>query len=1133
MQTRGRQGGFAVRNRDELGHQSPLREWYGIVVCALTAVVFCAERLPGQMLLPDDPRRGVAASPEQDDATLHDVAFAGQRVGLAVGDRGVIWRTEDGGRNWEFRPTPTTASLRSVCLLTDRVGWAAGLEVAPETRIVSGVVLMTSDGGRSWKRINETVLPGLCTVQFFDTDHGCVAGQSSLAGSSGVWTTLDGGRTWSPAPGARSEGWTAAAFRDPRNGVLIGERNQRGTLGNGQLLPLRRTLSLRGLRDVVLPPARAGWLVGDGALLLHSTDGGASWPEPPGPLPRELGEQQNFCAVAACGDCVWVGGAPGSVIWHSRDAGVTWHPQSTGDYATICGLDFVDEQRGCAVGLFGTIRTTEDGGRTWTTVRGGGRRAALLTVQARDDDFPALLTSRDAGEHGYRSLGLVVTRPDAEASSSGEMIDPELLRAAELLAGGNDLLREWRLPLDAPELDHQFDALVASWSRRHEQRLPQVMLGGLVSALRTYRPEVLVYDEPGSPDGVGRLLHEALSLAVAQAADPTRFPEQRTLLGLEPWAVPKVFCRTRDPQAAVLTIDPHQVLLRQGCTLKQAARRAAGCAFSPAEFPLEREGYRLTQLAPSLAAMAGDAPSSSPLARGLFAGLNIPPDSAARRAQPVITALPDEQLAAMARHQRNFDGFTRQLLDDPVRAAQVIAQLRETTAPLPPAEAARLLADLAEQYRQRGQWELLQDVAVQLIEHYPEQPAAHATMRWLLARWTSQEVLWRDLQTIAANSPQSVVSPEILQANYERAVAAASDAERAAAFAAPEVAFDTAVGRQTRPSSVRTGQLSTLLDQSRRTLEGSPAPTGVNQWQVEIARRWQQAQRLERIIQVHAPQLHAQPDVQFIRAALLRATGESAAANEIYRSLFGVEEGLTLWNSTARGELWTLARGPVSPKPVLACRRASRPPILDGRLGDPCWNAAAAVELRPHDPWPDDLDPTFVGDQRLAAIKSGTATDQAAVPRPTLRLSYDEQHLYWLAIVPRAVGLPVEPVQLAGREYDATLTGHDRLSLAFDVDRDYATWYRFEVDQRGWTREALCDEQGWNPQWYVAADGDAAEWRVEAAIPWTALTPTPPVRGTVWAADLTRIAPTVALEAWTHPAGVSPRGETFGLVQFE
>ena len=64
--------------------------------------------------------------PEQDDAALHDVQLMGTKHGWAVGDRGATWRTDDGGATWQFVPAPTDCSLRSVCFLTDQIGWAVG-----------------------------------------------------------------------------------------------------------------------------------------------------------------------------------------------------------------------------------------------------------------------------------------------------------------------------------------------------------------------------------------------------------------------------------------------------------------------------------------------------------------------------------------------------------------------------------------------------------------------------------------------------------------------------------------------------------------------------------------------------------------------------------------------------------------------------------------------------------------------------------------------------------------------------------------------------------------------------------------------------------------------------------------------
>ena len=67
-----------------------------------------------------------AAEAPRNDAWLHDVCFVDPRRGWAVGDRGAVWQTDDGGRNWRQQESGVGCPLRSVCFLDAETGWAAG-----------------------------------------------------------------------------------------------------------------------------------------------------------------------------------------------------------------------------------------------------------------------------------------------------------------------------------------------------------------------------------------------------------------------------------------------------------------------------------------------------------------------------------------------------------------------------------------------------------------------------------------------------------------------------------------------------------------------------------------------------------------------------------------------------------------------------------------------------------------------------------------------------------------------------------------------------------------------------------------------------------------------------------------------
>ena len=60
----------------------------------------------------------------------------------------------------------------------------------------------------------------------------------------------------------------------------------------------------------------------------------------------------------------WAVGRWGSVL-HTADGGKTWEKQDTGVNYTLASVSFVDEKNGWAVGDQGTIIHTSDGGKTW------------------------------------------------------------------------------------------------------------------------------------------------------------------------------------------------------------------------------------------------------------------------------------------------------------------------------------------------------------------------------------------------------------------------------------------------------------------------------------------------------------------------------------------------------------------------------------------------------------------------------------------------------------------------------------------------------------------------------------------------------------------------------------------------
>ncbi|MFO1095267.1 MAG: YCF48-related protein, partial [Planctomycetaceae bacterium] len=735
--------------------------WMARLAATLLAVINCAcpsvQGADAPITLPATPAAAEAA-PEQDDATLRDVQLMGARHGWAVGDRGVIWKTDDGGQTWQFCATAVKCSLRSVCFLSDQIGWAVGGDIAEFGQIAEGVVLGTTDGGKTWTVVARGGLPFLSHVSFFGLEEGIVAGAANARYPTGVAVTLDGGKSWQPAPGAPSAGWRTAAFVDEKTGALAGQRGRFTTFGGGSVMERAGDpFGLRNLQAIDLLPDGRGWMVGDGGLVLTTKAAGAAWTEPPGELPPALRDCFNIRSVSGHGEQVWIAGAPGSAVWHSADAGASWESQAIGDPAPLQAIDFSSDTHGCAVGALGRILTTEDGGRTWTAARGGSRRAALLALATAAERTPLRLLVKSSAEEGYRSVVRLTARRDTGPDGHLENDTDLRLQQAIDLAGGCESEIEWRLPLATPGLDRDYTRLLEQWSQITDGRLPDIVLQGLVADLRTWRPSVVVIDEPGEHDAAAKLLRQAIVHAVARAADPQQFPEQQELMHLAPWRVERVVARLPSGESSEITLDPHVIVPRQGCTLLMAASSAAAAL-----------GVANTATTEHFRMILPERDTSGNRGRSLFGGLALTSGGDARRALPPITELDYEAIEALAQHQRNFAAWQRQALDNEAHAAQVMAQLKDVLANAPAEQAALQLAALADGYKQHAQWQLAEEALIELAERYPNQPPAIDGMVWLLQMWTSQELGWRRARSVSASQSQVRVRGEVAQAVVEQ-----------------------------------------------------------------------------------------------------------------------------------------------------------------------------------------------------------------------------------------------------------------------------------------------------------------------------------------------------------------------------
>lgn len=113
--------------------------------CALAGLVVLLSTAAAAAVavgIPDPAERPAAALSASQQPALLDITRAGDRL-VAVGERGVILVSSDHGKTWTQASVPVAVTLTAVRFVTARKGWAVGH---------SGVILQTTDGGDSWVR---------------------------------------------------------------------------------------------------------------------------------------------------------------------------------------------------------------------------------------------------------------------------------------------------------------------------------------------------------------------------------------------------------------------------------------------------------------------------------------------------------------------------------------------------------------------------------------------------------------------------------------------------------------------------------------------------------------------------------------------------------------------------------------------------------------------------------------------------------------------------------------------------------------------------------------------------------------------------------------------------------------------
>ncbi len=146
---------------------------------------------------------------------------------VAIGGKGQVYLTRDGGANWKIQTVGTKPDLKDVWFSDNRTGWICGYTSGRDS--ISMVLFETKDGGESWEELpidEPNMMPS--SVSFVENE-GWISGRRYLKIGSAqpvLLHTQDGGAHWANMPVASDDPFfSLVRFIDKRNGWLVGRDN--------------------------------------------------------------------------------------------------------------------------------------------------------------------------------------------------------------------------------------------------------------------------------------------------------------------------------------------------------------------------------------------------------------------------------------------------------------------------------------------------------------------------------------------------------------------------------------------------------------------------------------------------------------------------------------------------------------------------------------------------------------------------------------------------------------------------------------------------------------------------------------------------------------------------------------------
>lgn len=998
------------------------------------------------------------------------------------------------------------ACLRAVQFVDQHEGWAVGDQ---------GVIWHTMDGGTTWERQSSGVRATLTTISMIEKNRGWIGAREPIPynpGSSGLLLgTRNGGAKWDPSPPQFLPGINKVCLVDRKNAWLLGETSDQHPTGvfftdNGGMT----WIGARG-------PRSYGWLSGFFVGMDFGIVGGAGGPfkssneavavaavGEPGfcnfgrgtlsPAKADWLANTTVRDFAVYADAIWAVGDQAQVFM-SADQGRTWKRPNLklpGDIAKAWDFHAVAAM-GSKIWICGRpgsiVLHSPDNGATWQ-IQKTNQSLPINDIQFVDASngwavgaMGTILKSADGGANWQ-----VQRRGGSRAAVLWVNQDSRNLPLSVLARhGGDEGYLNVAMALTAPDLTEDSPNASNRASRFSDAFRAA---GGAFSEYRTKFP--LAGDRVDEEIPV--LLERWNQLYEGQA---TREIEREIVLAIRMYRPDVIVTDALQPNA---TNNMASALTAMG------VKRAFATAADPSAFPEQIQQLGLSpHKASRLFAAAADTASAGVVLSSNDIGPRMGASFAdvAEAAFPLVFEAyrPVEVKAAftLVESQNEKAGDGRSLLSglaiapgsdarrsmpaDNMNAGiteavtKRVEKKRTMMAVLDRSEGVAAERNLAQLKQMTG--DLDKQQAGQVVFELGRKYAASG--RWEFAQ-PAFDYLVRNYpdHPLALEGYRWLIAYQCSSEARRRAPKPAKLDETATRFVKPD--------DKTPTKTIQTAEHLQVDD-----------PNAIERWN-------RNAIAYGELLRKRSPHLYSDPRIQLCLAAAQRQVGSLDQVKGILSNVLTVDPN-SRWAPVTRLENFLMGAETGTPPLGIAWTNfTTKRPKLDGILDDECWKGGKRL-------------PLIFGDD---AIDKPFATD--------VMFRNDSEYLY-IAAECHYPSADYNKPKAERVGHDPDLSAFDRIEILIDPDRDYTTYYRLRVDQRGLVADDCWGDASWNPKWFVATSSDEKGWRVEAAIPLNELADYINPKES-WAFNVQRVIPGKAVLAWNQPAGIDPRPEGFGHLRF-